>query len=98
MASPARPIQNGRRIVMVVAGLSSFNERIAASVDFMNWGFNAWQGIPLVKAGKVAGQAKVAGGAEIPEVAMVAARDLFVTVPRGTGSDRKTKRCRARRA
>ena len=83
-------IQGGRRIVMVVAGLSSFNERIGASVDFMNWGFNAWQGIPLLKAGQVAGNAKLAGG-EVPEVAMVAPRDLFVTVPRGTGSDRKTK-------
>jgi D-alanyl-D-alanine carboxypeptidase (penicillin-binding protein 5/6) len=83
-------IQSGRRIVMVVAGLSSFNERIGTSVDFMNWGFNAWQGIPVLKAGQVAGNAKLAGG-EVPEVAMVAARDLFVTVPRGTGSDRKTK-------
>ena len=83
-------IQGGRRIVMVVAGLSSFNERIGASVDFMNWGFNAWQGIPLLKAGQVAGNAKLAGG-EVPEVAMVAPRDLFVTVPRGTVSDRKTK-------
>lgn len=83
-------IQSGRRIVMVVAGLSSFNERIASSVDFMNWGFNAWAGIPVLKAGQIAGNAKVAGG-EVPEVAMVAARDLFVTVPRGTGSDRKTR-------
>lgn len=83
-------IQSGRRIVMVVAGLSSFNERIGTSVDFMNWGFNAWAGTPVLKAGQVAGNAKLAGG-EVPEVAMVAARDLFVTVPRGTGSDRKTQ-------
>jgi D-alanyl-D-alanine carboxypeptidase (penicillin-binding protein 5/6) len=83
-------IQNGRRIVMVVAGLSSFNERIAASVDFMNWGFNAWTGIPVLRANQVAGKAKVSGGVET-EVAMVAPRDLYVTVPRGTGSDRKTR-------
>jgi D-alanyl-D-alanine carboxypeptidase (penicillin-binding protein 5/6) len=83
-------IQDGRRIVMVVAGLSSFNERIAASVDFMNWGFNAWQAIPLVKAGKVAGLAKVASGAE-PTVAMVAPRDLYATVPRGLGSERTSR-------
>ena len=82
--------QAGRRLVMVVAGLSSFNERIAASVDFMNWGFNAWAAIPVLKAGQVAGQAKVAGGV-VPEVAMVAPRDLMVTVPRGQGSDRKSR-------
>jgi D-alanyl-D-alanine carboxypeptidase (penicillin-binding protein 5/6) len=81
--------QNGRRLVMVVAGLSSFNERIAASVDFMNWGFNAWTAIPVLRAGQVAGKAKVAGGVET-EVAMVAPRDHYVTVARGTGSDRKT--------
>lgn len=83
-------VQSGRRIVMVVAGLSSFNERIAASVDFMNWGFNAWQSVPVLKAGQVAGNARVAGGA-VPVVAMVAARDLAVTMPRGLGSDRKVR-------
>ena len=83
-------VQSGRRLVMVVAGLSSFNERIAASTDFMNWGFNAWSGIPVLKAGQVAGQAKLAGGV-MPEVTMVAPRDYSVTVPRGTGRDRKTR-------
>ncbi len=83
-------IQNGRRIVMVVAGLASFNERIAASVDFMNWGFNAWSAVPVLKAGQVAGMAKLSGGVET-EVALVAPRDLYVAVPRGTGSERKTQ-------
>ncbi|HEY0164952.1 MAG TPA: D-alanyl-D-alanine carboxypeptidase family protein, partial [Sphingomicrobium sp.] len=31
--------QNGRRLVMVVAGLTSFNQRIDESVKFMDWGF-----------------------------------------------------------
>jgi D-alanyl-D-alanine carboxypeptidase (penicillin-binding protein 5/6) len=83
-------IQNGRRIVMVLAGLGSFNERIAASVDFMNWGFNAWTAVPVLKAGQVAGKAKLSGGVE-NEVTLVAPRDLYVTVPRGTGSERKTQ-------
>ena len=83
-------IQGGRRLVMVVAGLSSYNERIGASVGFMNWGFNAWAGIPVLKAGQVAGQAKVAGGV-VPMVAMVAPRDMMITVPRGQGSERKSR-------
>lgn len=82
--------QAGRRLIMVVAGLSSFNERIGASVDFMNWGMNAWTGIPVLKAGQVAGQARVAGGV-VPEVTMVAPRDMMVTVPRGQGSERKSR-------
>jgi D-alanyl-D-alanine carboxypeptidase (penicillin-binding protein 5/6) len=82
--------QNGRRLVMVVAGLSSFNERIAASVDFMNWGFNAWTAVPLLKAGQSAGLVEVEGGAE-PKVSAIAPRPLFVTVQRGMASDRKTR-------
>jgi serine-type D-Ala-D-Ala carboxypeptidase (penicillin-binding protein 5/6) len=83
-------VQNGRRIVMVVAGLGSFNERISASVDFMNWGFNAWAGIKVASAGQAFGKAKVSGGA-VRDVALVAPRDLYVTVPRGLASDRKTQ-------
>ncbi|KAB7648682.1 D-alanyl-D-alanine carboxypeptidase family protein [Polymorphobacter fuscus] len=83
-------VQGGRRLVMVVAGLSSFNERIGASVDFMSWGFNAWQGIPVLKAGQVVGKAAVAGGV-VPDVTMVSPRDTMVTVPRGLGSERKTR-------
>ncbi len=83
-------IQNGRRLVMVVAGLSSFNERIAASVNFMNWGFSAWAQLPVLKAGQVAGKAKILYGAE-DEVALVAPRDLFVVAPRGQGRDRTSR-------
>ena len=83
-------IQNGRRLVMVVAGLSSFNERIGASVDFMNWGFAAWQSVPVLKAGQAAGKVSISGGAE-PEVAAIAPRDLFVTVPRGMAGERKSR-------
>jgi serine-type D-Ala-D-Ala carboxypeptidase (penicillin-binding protein 5/6) len=83
-------VQSGRRLVMVVAGLSSFNERIGASVDFMNWGFNAWSGIPVLKAGQVAGTARLSGGV-VPDVAMVAPRDLMVTVPRGMDAKPKPR-------
>ena len=83
-------VQGDRRLVMVVAGLASFNERIAASVDFMNWGFNAWSAVPVMKAGQVAGKAKVAGGVE-SEVALVAPRDLSVTMPRGFGSEKRVR-------
>ncbi len=82
-------IQNGRRLVMVVAGLKSFNERIAASVDFMNWGFAAWQNVPLGKKGQVMGKVAIEGAAE-REIDAVAGRDLFVTLPRGFAMERKT--------
>ena len=82
-------VQNGRRLVMVVAGLSSFGERVSASVDFMNWGFAAWQNIPLGKKGQVMGKVAISGAAD-PSIDAVAAKDLFVTLPRGFGMERKT--------
>ena len=82
-------VQNGRRLVMVVAGLSSFGERVSASVDFMNWGFAAWQNIPLGKKGQVMGKIAISGAAD-PTIDAVAGKDLFVTLPRGFGMERKT--------
>lgn len=76
--------QNGRRLVMVVAGLSTFNQRIVESTRLMSWGFAAWQAKPLFKAGAEVGKAKVQLGSE-SEVALVAPRDLAVTVPAGLG-------------
>jgi D-alanyl-D-alanine carboxypeptidase (penicillin-binding protein 5/6) len=74
--------QNGRRLVLVVAGLTSFNQRIEESVRLMQWGFNAWQTKPLFKAGAAVGNAKVQLGSE-SEVALVAPRNLAVTIPAG---------------
>jgi D-alanyl-D-alanine carboxypeptidase (penicillin-binding protein 5/6) len=78
--------QGNRRLVMVVAGLGSFNDRISQSVAFMNWGFRAWTAKPLFAKGKQVGEAKVDLG-DASTVALVAPRDLALTVP--AGSDAK---------
>lgn len=75
--------QKGRRIVMVVAGIDSFNNRIAQSVKFMDWGFRDWTTRPLVAAGKRVGAADVQLGYST-EVGLVAARDIAVTLPAGS--------------
>jgi D-alanyl-D-alanine carboxypeptidase (penicillin-binding protein 5/6) len=74
--------QNGRRLIMVVAGLGSFNQRIEESVRLMQWGFNAWQSKPLFKKDANIGSAQVQLGSS-SEVPLVAPRDLAVTVPAG---------------
>jgi D-alanyl-D-alanine carboxypeptidase (penicillin-binding protein 5/6) len=74
--------QNGRRLIMVVAGIDSYTHRIDESVRLMQWGFNAWQTKPLFKAGTTVGTAKVQLGSD-SEVALVAPRDLAVTIPAG---------------
>jgi len=74
--------QNGRRLIMVIAGLDSFNQRIGESVRLMQWGFNAWQSKPLFKAGTNVGSAEVQMGSSA-EVPLVAPRDLSITIPAG---------------
>ena len=82
--------QNGRRLVMVVAGLDSFNQRIVESTRMMEWGFNAWAAKPLFKAGAEVGKARVQlGGAD--EVSLIAPRNLAVTVPAGLGGQTSMK-------
>ena len=83
--------QNGRRLIEVVAGLDSWNQRVQESTRLMEWGFNAWQAKPLFKSGQQVGTAQVQLGSE-SEVRLVAPRDLAVTVPAGlSGGSIKTK-------
>jgi serine-type D-Ala-D-Ala carboxypeptidase (penicillin-binding protein 5/6) len=74
--------QNGRRLVMVLAGLNSFNQRIEESVKFMNWGFRAWQAKPLVAKGKQVATAEVQLG-DSSSVGLVAGTPLTATLPAG---------------
>lgn len=75
--------QSGRRLVMVVAGLTSFNQRAAESVRFMDWGFRAWQAKPVVKAGRTVGKANVQMG-DAGTVDLIAPRNVAVSLPSGT--------------
>jgi D-alanyl-D-alanine carboxypeptidase (penicillin-binding protein 5/6) len=82
--------QNGRRLIMVVAGLTSFNQRIEESVTFMDWGFRAWQTRPLLQQGQKIGEAQVQlGSAET--VGLVAPRNLVATIPAGMGQRLRAK-------
>ncbi|MCC2978904.1 D-alanyl-D-alanine carboxypeptidase family protein [Sphingomonas sp. IC4-52] len=74
--------QNGRRLVMVLAGLTSSNQRISESVRFMDWGFRAWQAKPVVKQGRKVTEAEVQLG-DASTVGLVAPRDLKVALPSG---------------
>jgi len=79
--------RDGRRIVMVLAGISDpggYARRGAESVRFMDWGFNAWQSRPLFRQAQRVGEARVQGGG-VSAVGLVAPRDLAVTYPAGLG-------------
>ena len=82
--------QNGRRLVMVVAGLSSFNQRIEESVKFIEWGFRAWSTQPLLNKGQKIETAEVQLG-DVSSVGLVAPRNLAVTMPSGAMTGIKVK-------
>ena len=82
--------QNGRRLVMVVAGLDSFNGRITESVKFIDWGFKAWSAKPLFAKGKRVETADVQLG-DASTVGLVAPRNLAVTLPAGAAANMSAK-------
>ena len=82
--------QNGRRLVMVVAGLTSFNQRIEESVRFVDWGFKAWSSKPLLVKGQRIETAQVQLG-DASSVGLVAPRNLAVTMPAGALAGMKVK-------
>ena len=77
--------QNGRRLIEVLAGMDSWNQRVQESTRLIQWGFGAWTDKPLFKAGAKVGSAQVQMGSS-SEVPLLAARDLAVTVPAGLSS------------
>ena len=74
--------QKGRRLVMVLAGLTGFNQRAEESVRFMEWGFRAWKPRSIVAKGRRVEDAEVQLGA-VNKVALIAPRDLAITLPAG---------------
>jgi D-alanyl-D-alanine carboxypeptidase (penicillin-binding protein 5/6) len=80
--------QNGRRIIMVVAGLPTYNGRIEESVKFMDWGFRAWRSVPLFRKGAQVETADVQGG-NARSIALVAPQNLAVTLPAAASGDVK---------
>lgn len=75
--------QKGRRLVSVLAGLDSYGGRIEESVKFMNWGFNAWEPKKLFDKGTRIQNAEVQLG-DSSTVSLVAAKDLFATIPKAS--------------
>ncbi|MET0251618.1 MAG: D-alanyl-D-alanine carboxypeptidase family protein [Novosphingobium sp.] len=83
-------VRDGRRVVMVVAGLGSESARAAQARSFLDWGFDAWQARRVAIAGERFGQARVQQGAQ-RSVALLAPSAYFVTTPRGAPADARLK-------
>lgn len=72
----------GRRLIAVVHGLNSMNERAEEARKLLNWGVRSFEQIPVYPAGSVVARANVYGGKE-PQVGLVAHGDITLFVRRG---------------
>lgn len=87
--------RDGRRLIMVVAGMASEKARRDEAERLMNWGFGAWEGREIASAGAAVGRLAVERG-RAPAVAAEAAIPVRMTVPRGyQGGFRATMRATA---
>ena len=75
--------RNGRRLVMVLAGVPRPRERAEAARALLEWGFAQWDTEPLLAAGERAGTVDVDGG-EVSSLSLVAPRAYYASVPHGS--------------
>ena len=73
--------RNGRRLILVVNGLTSEKERLKESERLLEWGFREFNNYHLYSAGDTVTNAAVWLGAE-PTVPLVINQDLVITLPR----------------
>nr|WP_283949542.1 D-alanyl-D-alanine carboxypeptidase family protein [Limobrevibacterium gyesilva] len=74
--------RNGRRVIVVINGLTTMHQRGEEAERLLEWCFREFEDVVLFTAGDVVEQAPVWLGA-VPSVPLVGGRDLVVTMPRG---------------
>ena len=57
-------VRNGRRLLMVIAGLKSTNERKEEAQKLLDWGFQQFKPVDVYAAGDTVSKARVWGGTE----------------------------------
>ena len=77
----ASATRNGRRLVLVVAGLPDETTRSREAERLLDWGFREFNNYPLFRAGDVVADAPVWLG-ERPSVPLVIQQDLTLTLSR----------------
>ncbi len=73
--------RGGRRVILVVNGLTSMHARAEESERLLEWSFREFENVTLFNAGDTVETVKVWLGTE-PTVPLVGGRDLVITMPR----------------
>lgn len=83
-------IRDGRRIILVIGGLTSMAQRREESIRLMEWAYREFDSFRLFSGSETVAEAKVWMGAA-PTVPMVVGQDLAVTVPRASRDQMQVK-------
>jgi D-alanyl-D-alanine carboxypeptidase (penicillin-binding protein 5/6) len=79
----ASGLRDGRRLLLVLNGMESVNERARESEKLLDWGYREWGDYALFKTNEKVGDADVWLG-DKPNVPLVADHALTLTLPRGS--------------
>jgi D-alanyl-D-alanine carboxypeptidase (penicillin-binding protein 5/6) len=86
----ASATRGDRRLILVVTGLKSMNERSRESERLLEWGFREFNNYALFKAGEQIADAEVWLG-QAAKVPLVIGNDVTLTLPRNLRRDMKVK-------
>ena len=75
-------LRAGRRVIVVVNGLSTMHGRAEEAERLLEWSFREFENVTLFTAGDTVEKVPVWLGTS-PTVPLVGGRDLIVTMPRG---------------
>ena len=79
-------VRDGRRLIMVINGLPSVQARSEEAVRLIEWGFRAFETVPLFEAEAEIERAEVWMGT-VGDVPLVVEEDLVITLARGVRDD-----------
>lgn len=82
--------RDGMRLISVVMGTDSMKARTSFSQSLLEYGFRFFETREIAKSGKPLGSARVWKGSN-DQINYSAARDVYVTVPRGRTNDIQTE-------
>ncbi len=83
----ASAVQDGKRLILVVAGLANAEERKGEAAKLLEWGFKSFSRVKLFDDGEVIGQARVWGGSQM-YVPLAGKGDVTMTLPKFPANQR----------
>lgn len=80
-------VQDGRRLIAVLSGLATADERKSEAAKLLNWGFTSIAQVKIFESGDVVGQARVWGGKRF-YVPLTGKGEILISLPKSPTNQR----------